>query len=65
MIKRPVAVLTIEFEVGATPISGRLLDESRTVHPFTGWVGLTHAVSTALAAAAAAPQDFDPTGRAR
>ena len=65
VIKRPVAVLTIEFELGAAPISGRLLDESHTVHPFTGWVGLTHAVSTALAAAAASPQQPNPSGRAR
>ncbi|HEX4432402.1 MAG TPA: hypothetical protein VHZ96_24230 [Frankiaceae bacterium] len=65
MIKPPVAVLTIEFELGAAPITGRLLDESAAAHPFTGWVGLTHALRTALAAAAGSPQHPDPSGRTR
>jgi hypothetical protein len=65
VIKRAVAVLTIEFELGATPICGRLLDESRRAHPFTGWIGLTHAVSAALAAAGGSPQQPEESGRAR
>jgi hypothetical protein len=65
VIKRPVAVLTLEFDLGAAPISGRLLDENHTAHPFTGWIGLTHAVSAALDAAAASPQQPNPSGRAR
>lgn len=65
MIKRHVTVLTLEFEVGAFPICGRLLDENHKAHPFTGWIGLTHAVSAALDAAAASPQKPHSAGRAQ
>jgi hypothetical protein len=65
VIKPSVAVLTIEFELGAAPICGRLLDECNEAHPFTGWIGLTHAVSAALAAACASPQHPDQSRRAR
>jgi hypothetical protein len=63
VIQRPVTVLTIEFELDAAPIAGRLLDETQASHPFTGWVGLTHALRTALAAAAGSPQHPNRSGR--
>ncbi|HEX4017204.1 MAG TPA: hypothetical protein VHX15_10745 [Frankiaceae bacterium] len=65
MIKRPVAVLTIEFELGAAPIAGRLPDERCIAHPFTGWIGLTHAVSAALAAAAVTSPHPNQPGKER
>lgn len=65
MTKRPITVLTIEFEVGAAPIRGRLRDERLTEHPFTGWVGLTHAVSAALMAASEQIPQTHSTGRTR
>jgi hypothetical protein len=55
VIKPETTVLTIELDLNATPISGHLIDEQRRDQPFTGWVGLTHALNTALDFARAYP----------
>lgn len=50
VIEPPTVVLTLEFDATEAAIAGRLIDQDQHAQAFTGWLGLTHALTAALAA---------------
>lgn len=52
-------VLTLELDVTENSIAGRLIDHDGHEQPFTGWLGLTHVLTTALADGRARPTPPD------
>jgi hypothetical protein len=40
--------VTVEFESGSEPMTGRMLDEGGRSQPFTGWLGLAAALGSVL-----------------
>lgn len=63
VISPTTVVLTLELDVTENPIAGRLIDRDGQEQPFTGWLGLTHVLSTALADGRAARHSPPHTGR--
>jgi hypothetical protein len=53
MDRRPRLLLTLELEVNAEPMRGRVRDGDDDGHGewFSGWMGLTRTIELALAAA--------------
>jgi hypothetical protein len=51
MVLRPRPLLTLEFDVNAGPLSGRLRGGGSDGEWFAGWMGLTRTIELALAAA--------------
>jgi hypothetical protein len=50
-VNRPATVVvTLELEATGTSIAGRLIDQDDHEELFTGWLGLTHALTALLAA---------------
>ena len=51
MVLGPRLLLTLEFDVNAEPLSGRLRGGGGDGEWFSGWMGLTRTIELALAAA--------------
>jgi hypothetical protein len=47
----PRLLLTLEFDVNAEPVSGRVRDGDGAGEWFSGWMGLTRTIELALAGA--------------
>jgi hypothetical protein len=46
--ERVTSRITLEFDPGQEPISGRVLDRNEQGQPFSGWMGLVAALQEAL-----------------
>jgi hypothetical protein len=57
--------VTVEFESGSEPMSGRMMDEGGRSRPFTGWLGLAAALGSVLRNEPPSPAEQPSAARRR